>query len=58
MSRQEKIFDDEALQRFCQRVEEMKAMGHRTWFIADQLGVPKTTINERLRKYRQRKISG
>jgi len=42
---------DEDLGRFVKRVAEMRAAGHQTWYIAEQLGVPKTTIREREKRY-------
>jgi hypothetical protein len=42
---------DQDLERFVKRVAEMRAAGHQTWYIADQLGVPKTTIREREKRY-------
>ena len=47
-----KMLDFTALERFVKRVEEMRAEGLQTWAIADALGVPKSTLNDRLRKWK------
>jgi transposase len=45
------------LERFVRRVGEMKEEGLKTWAIADALGVPKSTINGRLRRWKQRGVA-
>lgn len=48
-----KVDSPAALADFAQKVAKLKADGLRPFEVAQRLGIPRTTMNERLRRYRE-----
>jgi DNA-binding NtrC family response regulator len=55
MARPELHLTSEEFVAFVKKVQRLEAEGYRKFEIADLLGVPRTTLYARLRRYREEK---